>query len=502
MSLSSNSSTKKGPKLRGPGTEAFGQQQNVKTSRLRPPSVKLTNSRTGSNTSIDRLDTSNESGIVLSVDSTKTKKRLPQYGGQTKTDTGGGGTGLPKFGFGQKSPRASKAQRSDANKNLMDVSSDSLDSIDSKKSSNNSTKPQRRNLNDNARKAFDPKAGAGWRMIDDSESTTTDSKSVSTHGKSEHEPERDPNGNALNNPPLRLRGPEKQGLNGNSLKVQNPSKTKRTSRLKAPGSKQTDRQWVKAGQVEMEENFNSEDKPARAPVETNAPVKRRMFFSRGRGKLQFGSDRGSSDKSKTDQATFEKVANDSTVEDEISRTVQTMLDASPDPKDVKDKINVLSKDMSKLSVSDPKQEDLQVDGEMDSDQEDCPLARLDSLDTCSLSSLNSDDMMLETDLPDDVYNQSTTSMDASYGAGSLPRQKAPNRDVLSLSQPASGLAKLDKRPFTRRNPPEGGWRQGSLKGPDGTRERRARTQSATSEAVAELSGMIGTGASGPPSIQR
>ena len=526
MSLNSNTSSKKGSQRLT--SNAFTNKE--KSSRLRPPS---TTSSASPRRSSDKLNSSGESGIVLTVENTQTKYKKVQNGNQRKTETNSSGPRRPKFGFQGKSSSRSTTPLSDTNRNLMDISSDSLDSIDSRQSSQSNSSLLRKK-NRNFPTAYSPKEGARWKMIDDSESTTTDSKSISTHGRSEHEGEKDRNGNALT-PTSHLRNPGRPlsgSIGGGRGAIMNPGSSKLPSRLRQPLSKQAERQWVKAGPVEIEEHKATNVDRQKASTESPAPIetstggkKRRGFFSRGRGRLQFGGERIGSEDIKQQQMANDSGLGDTIVENEISKTVENMFKSSSDAKDVKDTINVLSKDIASVSVCDNADKDSLDGGDSGNRRSEPPpneqLAkdilepvarpRVDSFGSCSLSSLNSDDLMLETDLLDDPYNQSTCSLDKSYSTAAKPRtlirSGSSNVDPLSMSQPASGLAKLDKRPFVRRNTGEssGYWRQGSLKG-EGARERRLRTQSSTNEAVAELSSMIGAGGSGaagvPPAVQR
>ena len=508
MSLSSNS-----------GNRFYRPSSNGKPSRLRTPNSSVGGLRHSAFGSDEKLTKARDTSLLLAEDSPNSNQNGPYKANQKRTELG---SGNPQGVSDRWKKNSNRSSEPDANRNLMGASSDSLDSISRHSSTGSLSKRQFHKKP----QSYAPKEGARWKMIDDSGSTTTDSKSPSTQGKSQHSRdspnlERDNNGNSIATSTSRLRAPNRQFASGSGSRIANPGVSKVALRLKDP-VKQSERQWVKAGVVNVEEhkaqNVDRQKVQSLSPNKEHhgsalgadsvqANKKRRGLFSRSKGNMRFSQEKSVNIKPTQEEVTMTTQQGKKALshQKEITKAVEIMLESAPEVKEVKQTINVLSKDHKLVQDG----SDLKDSDEVDENgvkSGTAPLARLDSLETSSVCSLSSDDLMLETDifLDDDLPNVSTTSLERSTAAAtySAARPRTQSRDGLSMSQPPSGLSKLDKRQILRRNPGDSGglWRTNSgTDQSDGPSERGGRTSS-TSEAVAELSNMMSN--CGTTAIQR
>ncbi len=457
----------------------------------------------------------------------------------TKNDSNKSGS---RFGF---RPAPTKATRADTNSNMLSNSSDSLDSVDSVRRKNTAL-PGRIPIRPNS---FIPNESARWKMIDDSSTTvsmsTMDRSVPNSNLNSPDNPDMklfpDANGNS----------PEKvsEYSSGSYTKTQAhvekkfgskmlPSSSgksilgKGSNVLRPRGLKTPTDKWVKAGPVDGEgqkasrnaintkkkfgffssksknENNSSQNTNKKeALLIVNKPSTNNMTLSSDSMRSEPGDeDDGDVEKVLCKDATREKTMTESLILEEGAKAVAAALSQAIVTPDDDKKIEALEDTImpsvaQEIFSSAPvggaaAKPDLEDDPRSESSDKQyltnphAPLAKMDSVETCSIGSINSDDLMLDLDIgldEDDLPNQSSASLERSV----FIRPRTKSRD--SLDSQSSGPSVASRaRPAPIRRPVSAEMagfgaiprRKNSLKGAP-----RSRVNS-TSEAVAELSNML------------
>jgi len=394
----------------------------------------------------------------------------------------------------------------------------STDSIDSAASdvSRSSAGSLRRSLGP----SYAPRESKGWKMIDDS-STTMDSRSTSVKSKSTR------SGDSKNTTPVRSvnKKGDQRNIGGTRQSTGRLTPVSSVTNNRPLASPVSDK-WVKAAPIDSAESL----KENRNQINTK---KKFGFFGRGRSTTSQAVQKSLSSESPSSKKQIEK---EQSVDDDTSTPVQGSAENLNQTYVVDDEINKNNEDLvNETFVVAEKEETVQTSvilietgvtslpkvkdirpqrnqsfemeksvetvKEVKSDTPDgttelissasktksshkIPLARMDSIDSTSMSSLNSDDLMLDVDLDDEMSQSVSSAMERS-----LTRPRALSDAVESGSLSRSERRHNPTRPrlsesisLPRRNLLE---RQAS------DRQMRARGHSITStEAVQELGSLI------------
>ena len=324
--------------------------------------------------------------------------------------------------------------------------------------------------------AFAPRQMARWRMIDDSDTGTLTSMSLSPSTPSEaflklltsdSQKALDTNGNNM--------AENKANMNEvqpKQSKIHNERKP--YSRIPNVGSRLPTTQRHSVGSTSTTTNTSSSSGGDKAESQyksgksqiaaKSSDRKPRRFVGGWFGKKNNNNSMGGKSSQLSKQEKTEKQKNSSsettkllpkTLENENGNVLETSQEGQVDvdPSDsvfiTVDNKKQLEKDQDFVieteiisgpiqkgneTVSDKKESDLKSQEESSSRVEDqvkahVPLAKADSLDSTSICSLNSDDLMLDLDLGDDPADQSSASLDRSLLRGKLDKNPGKRRSL-------------------------------------------------------------------------